>query len=152
MRRAGGARDARAAIFLNLCVGLTTLKADTTHDSTALCSRFVSVGRERCTRYNAWPQACDQRYPHPYNARTEHVGFSLNRQALLAISAKRREALGESHDRREGYLECAGTLASSTPRRGSVNKTTRDAKESVSSAKRTRLLDPTTMQGRTARF
>ena len=29
---------------------------------------------------------------------TEHVGFSPNRQALLAPSEKRREVLGESHE------------------------------------------------------
>ena len=31
---------------------------------------------------------------HTYNAGTEHVGFSLARQTLLAPSAKRREVLG----------------------------------------------------------
>ena len=35
---------------------------------------------------------------HPYNAGTEHVGFSPTRQALLAPSAKRREVFGESHE------------------------------------------------------
>ena len=36
---------------------------------------------------------------HAYNAGTEHVGFSLTRPTLLAPSAKRREVLGESHER-----------------------------------------------------
>ena len=36
---------------------------------------------------------------HPYNVGTEHVGFPPTRQALLAPSAKRREVLGESHER-----------------------------------------------------
>ena len=36
--------------------------------------------------------------PHPYDAGTEHVGFSPTRQALLAPSPKRREVLGESHE------------------------------------------------------
>ena len=35
---------------------------------------------------------------HPLNARTEHVGFSPTRQALLAPSAKRRDVSGESHE------------------------------------------------------
>ena len=35
---------------------------------------------------------------HPYNAGTEHVGFSPTRQALLAPSTKRREAFHESHE------------------------------------------------------
>ena len=39
----------------------------------------------------------DHRPSHPYYAGTEHVGFSPIRQTLLAPSAKRREALGESH-------------------------------------------------------
>ena len=34
----------------------------------------------------------------PTNAGTEHVGFSPNRQTLLAPSAKRREMSGESHE------------------------------------------------------
>ena len=33
---------------------------------------------------------------HPYNAGTEHVGFSPTRQALRAPSAKRREVFVES--------------------------------------------------------
>ena len=39
------------------------------------------------------------RPPQPYNAGTEHVGFSPTRQAmtLLAPSAKRREVFGELH-------------------------------------------------------
>ena len=35
---------------------------------------------------------------HPYNAGTEHVGFSQTRQALLAPSAQRHEVFGESHN------------------------------------------------------
>ena len=35
---------------------------------------------------------------HPYNAGTEHVGFSPTRQILRAPSAKRREVFGESHE------------------------------------------------------
>ena len=34
----------------------------------------------------------------PYNAGTEHVGFSPTRQTLLAPSPKRREVFGESHE------------------------------------------------------
>ena len=40
----------------------------------------------------------DDRPPHPYNAGTEHVGFSLTRRTLLAPSAKRREVEGEPHE------------------------------------------------------
>ena len=36
---------------------------------------------------------------HPCNTGTDHVGLSPTRQALLAPSAKRREVLGESHQR-----------------------------------------------------
>ena len=36
--------------------------------------------------------------PHPYNAKTEKVGFSPTMRALLAPSEKRREVLGESHE------------------------------------------------------
>ena len=39
----------------------------------------------------------DHRPSHPYNAGTEHVGFSSTRQTWLARSAKRREVFGESH-------------------------------------------------------
>ena len=39
-----------------------------------------------------WPYA--HRRSHPYNAGTEHVGFSPTRQTLLAPSAKRREVEG----------------------------------------------------------
>ncbi|CAN0422214.1 unnamed protein product, partial [Laminaria digitata] len=35
---------------------------------------------------------------HPYNAGTEHVGFSPTRQTSLAPSAMRREVFGESHE------------------------------------------------------
>ena len=35
---------------------------------------------------------------HPYNAGMEYVGVSPTRQTLLALSAKRREVLGESHE------------------------------------------------------
>ena len=34
---------------------------------------------------------------HPYNAGTEHVGFSSTRQTLLAPSAKRCEVFSELH-------------------------------------------------------
>ena len=37
-------------------------------------------------------------HTYTYNARTEHVGFSPTRQALLAPSAKRREVFAESHE------------------------------------------------------
>ena len=53
---------------------------------------------EGCTRYHAWPQLYDHRPSHPYNAGTEHVGFSRTRQTLLAPSAKRREVFGEPHE------------------------------------------------------
>ena len=44
-----------------------------------------------------WPQSYDHRSSHPDYSGTEHVGFSPTRQALLlAPSAKRREAVGES--------------------------------------------------------
>ena len=36
--------------------------------------------------------------PYPYNAGTEHVGFSLIRQTLLALSAKRREVFSKPHE------------------------------------------------------
>ena len=35
---------------------------------------------------------------HPYNAGTNHVGFSPTRHTLLAPSARRREVFGESHE------------------------------------------------------
>ena len=35
---------------------------------------------------------------HPHNVRTEHVGFSPTRQTLFALSSKRREVFGESHE------------------------------------------------------
>ena len=35
---------------------------------------------------------------HPYIAGTEHVGFSMSRQTLLAPSEKRREVFGELHE------------------------------------------------------
>ena len=38
------------------------------------------------------------RSSHPYNAGTEHVGYSSTRQTLLTPSAKRREVSGESHE------------------------------------------------------
>ena len=41
----------------------------------------------------------DHRPSHPYYAGTEHVGFSPTRQTLLALSAERREVIGESHER-----------------------------------------------------
>ena len=40
----------------------------------------------------------DRRPPQPYNAGTEHVGFSQTRQIKLAPRAKRREVSGESHE------------------------------------------------------
>ena len=49
---------------------------------------------------DAWPWLYDHRPSHPYNAGTEHVGFSPTRQTLLAPSAKRREVFGESHEER----------------------------------------------------
>ena len=48
--------------------------------------------------YHAWPQSYDHRPSHPYNAGTEHVGFSRTTQKLLAPIAKHREVLGESHE------------------------------------------------------
>ena len=39
---------------------------------------------------------------HPYNAGTEHVGFSPTRQTLLAPSAKRREVFSGSHEGQAG--------------------------------------------------
>ena len=40
----------------------------------------------------------DLRIQEPYNAETEHVGFSPIRQTLFAPTAKRREVLGESQE------------------------------------------------------
>ena len=40
----------------------------------------------------------DHRPSHPYYAGTEHVGFPPTRRTLLAPSAKRHEAFGESHE------------------------------------------------------
>ena len=41
----------------------------------------------------------DHRPSHPYNAGAEHVEFTRNRQLRVYVSsAKRREALGESHE------------------------------------------------------
>ena len=40
----------------------------------------------------------DHRLSHPYNAGTEHVGFSPTRQTSLAPNAERREVFGESHE------------------------------------------------------
>ena len=48
--------------------------------------------------YHAWPQSYDHGPSHPYNAGTEHVGFSLTRPTSLARSAKRGEVSGESHE------------------------------------------------------
>ena len=42
----------------------------------------------------ARPSSYDHRPSHPYYSVTEHVGFSLNGQKLLAPSAKRREVCG----------------------------------------------------------
>ena len=50
------------------------------------------------THYHAWPYSYDDRPSRPYNAGTEHVGFSPTRQTLLAPSAKHREVLRESHE------------------------------------------------------
>ena len=47
---------------------------------------------------HAWPLSYERRPSHPYNAGTEHVGFSPTRQTLLAPSAKRREVFGESRE------------------------------------------------------
>ena len=40
----------------------------------------------------------DHRPSHPYDAGTEHVGFSPTRRTFLAPSAKRREVFGELHE------------------------------------------------------
>ena len=53
---------------------------------------------------HAWPWSYDHRPSHPYNAGTEHVGFSPTRQTLPAPSAKRREVIGESHEGPEAFL------------------------------------------------
>ena len=49
-------------------------------------SGFLSPaeGGEWGTLYHAWPQSYDRRPWHPYNAGTEHVGFSLTRKTLIA--------------------------------------------------------------------
>ena len=39
----------------------------------------------------------DHRLLHPYDAVTEHVGFSSTRQTLLAPNVKTREVLREPH-------------------------------------------------------
>ena len=57
-----------------------------------MCSIFMH-GRSRTT--------IAIRPSHPYNAGTEHVGFSLTRQTLLEPSAKRREVFAS---RMEGEL------------------------------------------------
>ena len=44
------------------------------------------------------PKSYDYTPSHPYNAGTEHVGFSPIKQTLLAPSAKCREVLRESHE------------------------------------------------------
>ena len=43
------------------------------------------------------PMAIDSRIP-TNNAATENVGLSTTRQILLGPSAKRRKAVGESHE------------------------------------------------------
>ena len=55
-------------------------------------------GRGGCTHFHAWPQSYGHRPSHPYNAGTEHVGFSQTRKILLASSAKRHEVLDKSHE------------------------------------------------------
>ena len=60
---------------------------------------------------HAWPWSYDHRPSHPYNAGTEHVGFSPTRQTLLATSLKRREVFGESH---EGTASCGKPLVRRT--------------------------------------
>ena len=52
----------------------------------------ATAGGGRCTH-----DMHDCRPSHPYNAETEHVGFSPTRETLLAASSKRREVFGESH-------------------------------------------------------
>ena len=58
----------------------------------------ASSGRGRVYSCYAWPHSYDHGPSHPYNAGTEHVGFSPTRQTLLVPSAKRREILGGSHE------------------------------------------------------
>ena len=82
--------------------GRTRRKINTT-SSTRIFIYFPDSGRTKgsnggwggSTQYHAWSQSYDDRPSHPYNAVTEHVGFSPTRPTLLA---KRREVLSESHE------------------------------------------------------
>ena len=48
-----------------------------------------------CMALVVWPYS---RLSHPYNSGTEDVGFSPTGRKLLALSAKRREGFGKSHE------------------------------------------------------
>ena len=61
-----------------------------------------------CTPCYAWSQLHDYIPSPPYNAGTEHVGFSPTRHALLAPSVKRRGVLGESHIMRAASYNASG--------------------------------------------
>ena len=56
---------------------------------------FDPMGRRGgCTHCHAWPWPYGHRPPHPPNAGTDHVGFSLTKQALLAPSMRTRGGRG----------------------------------------------------------
>ena len=53
----------------------------------------------REAHYRAWLWSYDHGPSHPYKAGTEHVRISPTRQVLFPPCAKRREVVGESHER-----------------------------------------------------